>query len=91
MCKERNISFPFLGENNVLSKHLDESKFHLKNHGIKVFAENFSRFLVKLNWCQQRKTNLNTSISEVSDNESRDCETLSKQLRKFTKIDYHTK
>ena len=31
------------------SKRLNESKLHLNSNGIKIFAENFSRFLVKLN------------------------------------------
>ena len=63
MCKERNISFLSHDESNDLSKHLNESKLHLNNNGIKIFAENLSRFLVKLNWRQQRKTNFNTSVS----------------------------
>ena len=63
ICKERNISFLSHDESIDPSKHLNESKLHLNNSGIKIFAENFSRFLVKLNWRQQRKTNLNTSIS----------------------------
>ena len=31
------------------SKHLNESKLNLNHNGIKVFAENFSVFLKKLN------------------------------------------
>ena len=49
MCKERNISFLSNDESIDPSKHLNESKLHLNSNGIKVFAENFSRFLVKLN------------------------------------------
>ena len=50
MCKERNISFLSHDESIDPSKHLNESKLHLNNSGIKIFTENFSRFLVKLNW-----------------------------------------
>ena len=49
MCKERNISFLSHDESTDPSKHLNESKLHLNSDGIKIFAENFSRFLVKLN------------------------------------------
>ena len=49
MCKERNISFLSHDESIDPSKHLNESKLHLNKSGIKIFAENFSRFLVKLN------------------------------------------
>ena len=49
MCMERNISFLSHDESIDPSKHLNESKLHLNNSGIKTFAENFSRFLVKLN------------------------------------------
>ena len=49
MFKERNISFLSHDESIDPSKHLNESKLHLNNSGIKIFAENFSRFLVKLN------------------------------------------
>ena len=49
MCKERNISFLSHDESVDPSKHLNESKLHLNNSGIKIFAENFSKFLVKLN------------------------------------------
>ena len=49
MCKERNISFLSHDESIDPSKHLNESKLHLNNSGIKIFAENFSKFLVKLN------------------------------------------
>ena len=78
MCKERNISFPSHDESIDPSKHLNESKLHLNSNGIKIFAENFSRFLVKLNWRQQRKTNLNTSISLDLDKKSHSCETPNK-------------
>lgn len=67
MSKIRNIPFLSHSENNFQSKHLSESTLHLNNLGIKVFAEIFSRFLVKLNCFQQRKANLNTSTSLVSD------------------------
>ena len=49
MCKERNISFLSHDESIDPNKHLNESKLHLNSNGIKIFAENFSRFLVKLN------------------------------------------
>ena len=49
MCKERNISVLSHDESIDPSKHLNESKLHLNSNGIKIFAENFSRFLVKLN------------------------------------------
>ena len=78
MCKERNISFLSHDESIDPNKHLNESKLHLNSNGIKIFAENFSRFLVKLNWRQQRKTNLNTSISLDLDKKSHSCETPNK-------------
>ena len=49
MFNERNISFLSHNESIDPSKHLNESKLHLNSDGIKIFAENFSRFLVKLN------------------------------------------
>ena len=49
MYKERKISFIAHSENIDSSKHLNESKLHLNHNGIKVFAENFSVFLKKLN------------------------------------------
>ena len=49
MCKERNISFLSHYESIGPSKHLNESKLHLNSNGIKVFAENFSKILAKLN------------------------------------------
>ena len=49
MCKERNISLLSHDESIDPSNHLNERKLHLNSNGIKVFAENFSRFLVKLN------------------------------------------
>ena len=49
MCKERNISFLSHDESIDPSKHLNKSKLHLNSSGIKIFAENFCRFLVKLN------------------------------------------
>ena len=49
MCKERKIPFIAHSENIDSSKHLNESKLHLNHNGIKVFAENFSVFLKKLN------------------------------------------
>ena len=45
MCKERNISFLSHDESIDPSKHLNESKLHLNSNGIKIFAENLSRFL----------------------------------------------
>ena len=49
MCKERNIPFLSHAEKIDLSKHLNESNWHLKHHGIKVLTENFSKFLIKVN------------------------------------------
>ena len=49
MCKERKITFIAHSENIYSSKHLNESKLHLNNNGIKVFAGNFSVFLKKYN------------------------------------------
>ena len=49
MCKEWNISLLAYDESIDPSNHLNERKLHLNSNGIKVFAENFSRFLVKLN------------------------------------------
>ena len=49
ICKERNISFLSHDESIDPSKHLNESKLHLNSSGIRIFAKNFSRFLVKLN------------------------------------------
>ena len=46
MCKERNISFLSHYESIDPSTHLNESKLHLNSNGIKIFAEDFSRFLV---------------------------------------------
>ena len=45
MCKERNISF-LSHESINPSKHLNESKLDLNTNGIKILAENFSRFLM---------------------------------------------
>ena len=49
MCEERNISFLSHDESIDPSKHLNESKLHFNSNGIKIFAENVSRFLVKQN------------------------------------------
>ena len=49
MFKERKIPFIAHSENIDSSKHLNESKLHLNHVGIKVFAENFSVVLKKLN------------------------------------------
>ena len=49
MCKERNILFLSHEKSADPSKHLNESKLHLNSNVIKMFAENFPRFLVKLN------------------------------------------
>ena len=78
MCKERNIWFLSGDESIDPSKHLNESKLHLNINGINIFAENVSRFLVKLSWCQQGKTNLNTSISLDLDKKSHSWETPNK-------------
>ena len=63
MCKERNISFLSHEESIDPSKDLSKIKLHLNSNVIKVFAEIFSRFLVKVDGCQQRKNLNNTSIS----------------------------
>ena len=49
MCQERNISF--LSHSDIIdpSKHLNESKLHFNRQGMRVFAENISGFLTKLN------------------------------------------
>ena len=49
MCQERNI--PFLSHSDIIdpSKHLNESKLHFNRQGMRVFAENISGFLTKLN------------------------------------------
>ena len=49
MFKERNVSFLSLGESIDPGKHLNKSKLHLNSNGVKISAENFSRFLVMLN------------------------------------------
>ena len=49
MCKERKIPIIAHSENNDSNKHLNESKLHLNHNSVKVFAENFSMFLKKLN------------------------------------------
>ena len=49
MSKERKIPFIAHSENNDSNKHLNESKLHLNHNSVKVFAENFSMFLKKLN------------------------------------------
>ena len=49
MSEEKNISFLSHDESIDPSKHLNESKLHLNKHGIKIFAEDFSRFLAKRN------------------------------------------
>ena len=49
MCKKCKIQFIAHSENTDSSKHLNESKLHLNHNGIKVFAENISVFLKKLN------------------------------------------
>ena len=79
MCKERNISFLSHDESINPSKHLNESKLHLNSKSI--------RFLVKLNLCQQRKTNLNTSISLDLDKTSHNCETPNKGSTKSAQTD----
>ena len=83
MCKERNISFLSHAESIDPSKHLNESKLHLNSNSIKIFTENFFRFLVKLNSCQQRETDLNTSISLDLDKKSHPCETPNKGSTEF--------
>ena len=49
ICKEGNILFLSHAENIHSSTPLHESKLHLNHRGIKVFANNFCKFLVKLN------------------------------------------
>ena len=78
MCKERNISFFSHDESIDPSKYLNDSKLHLNSNGIKICAENFSRFLAKRNWRQSPKTNLNTFISLDLDKKRHSCETPNK-------------
>ena len=59
-------------------------KLHLNSNGMKIFAEIFSRFLVKLNWRQQRKTK---SIFLDLDSKSHTCETPNKESIKSTQTD----
>ena len=49
MRKERKIPFITHNENIDSSKHPNESKLYLNHNGIKLFAENLSVFLKKLN------------------------------------------
>ena len=84
---KQNIPFISHTENIYPGKHLNESKLHLNHHGIKLFPGSFSKFLVKLNLCQQRKTNLNTSVSQDLGTESHDGETPSRELRNFVEND----
>ena len=88
MCKERNISFLSHDENIDPSKHLNESKLHLNSNGIKILAENFSRFLTKRNLRQSRKTNLNTSISLDLNKKRHSCETPNKGLTESAETGY---
>ena len=78
MCKERNISFFLHDEIIDPRKHLNKRKLHLNSNGIKIFAESFSRFLIKLNWRQQQETNLNASVSPDLNKKSHSCKTPSK-------------
>ena len=88
MCKERNISFFSHDESIDPSKHLNESKLHLNSNGIKILAENFSRFLTKRNLRQSRKTNLNTSISLDLDKKRHSRETPNKGLTESAETGY---
>ena len=49
MCKQRG--FPYISHCETIdpNKHLNESNLHLNSYGIRVFAENFSKFLSKSN------------------------------------------
>ena len=87
MFKEKNIPFLSKFDNIDPTEHLNEIKLQLNHHGIKVFAENFSKLLVKLNWCQQRETNLNLSVSLDLGTESHYCKTPSKEFRNFVEND----
>ena len=49
MCKDRKVPFVSHSETIDSSKHLNESKLHLNQNGIKVFAENLSVFLKSFN------------------------------------------
>ena len=49
MFKEKNISFLSKFDNIDPTEHLNQIKLQLNHHGIKVFAENFSKLFVKLN------------------------------------------
>ena len=49
ICNEKNISLFSHDESIDPNKYLTEIKLHLNSNGIKIFEENFSRFLAKLN------------------------------------------
>ena len=49
VCGERNIHFISNIESIDPSIHLSEIKLHLNLNSVKVFAENFSKFLKKFN------------------------------------------
>ena len=48
-CEETNISFLSHDESIDPCKHLNKSKVHSNSNGVKIFAENVCRFLVKIN------------------------------------------
>ena len=52
-----------------------------------TFAQNFTRFLVKRNWSQQQKTNLNYSASLDLDNKSPCCETPNEESNQSAQTD----
>ena len=61
----RKGNIPFLSHSDTTdpSKHLNESKLHFNRQGIRVFAENISGFLTKLNSHQHENGNILTNVS----------------------------
>ena len=55
LCKQRSIPFISHCKTIYLKKHLSESNLHLDYYVTRVFAENYSNFLLKSNW--QHKVN----------------------------------
>ena len=63
ICQERNILF--LSHSDIIdpSQYVNKSKLHFNRQGIRVFAENISGFLAKLNSHQHRNSNILTKVS----------------------------
>ena len=72
---EKYISFISHGETIDSSKHLNGTKLHLNENGLKVFAENFLVFLKKFS-LRQLKFRLPTFLSLNFKKESHAHETL---------------